>query len=345
MKIRDMFLLALSATVLAGFSETALAQQTNVETIKARGKVLCAIPNGARPGYAELDSANKWRGMDIDMCRAVAAALFNDPEAIDFKPLSWPQRFPALQTGEIDFISYTTTWILSRDTELGLQFSRPYYFGEVGVVAHADLNVTSLEELDGAAICVPSGTSFEKTLANWFSAHNLKYTPVSFENVNDVQKAYLERRCDAWMANQTQIATAVYIESDKPEDHVVLKETLSLDPNGYVVTATKIDLLDLLNWTINVMINAEEAGITSANVEERRASATDPVQAKLLGTAPGIGAGLKLGDDWAYNVIKHVGNYGEMWDRNLGANSPFKRKRGYNALVKDGGLHFPVSTD
>lgn len=345
MRIRSALMLTLSLAAWTGFTQNALSQQSNVEEIKARGKVLCAIPNGARPGYAELDAANQWRGMDIDMCRAVAAALFNDPQAIDFKPLSWPQRFPALQTGEIDFISYTTTWILSRDTELGLQFSRPYYFGEVGVVAHADLKVTSLAELDGAAICVPSGTTFEKTLASWFASRNLKYTPVSFENVNDVQKAYLERRCDAWMANKTQIATARFIESSSPDEHVVLEETLSLDPNAYVVTATKVDLLDLLNWTINVMINAEDAGITSANVDERRANATDPAQTKLLGTSPGIGAGLKLGDDWAYNVIKHVGNYGEMWDRNLGAGSPFKRERGYNALVANGGLHFPVSVD
>lgn len=338
--------LALSFLAALVTAEHAQAQQPALEQIKERGKVLCAIPNGARPGYAFLDSANRWAGMDIDMCRAVAAALFDNPDAIDFKPLSWPQRFPALQTGEVDFISYTTTWILSRDTELGLNFSRPYYFGEIGVVAYADLKVTSLTEMDGASICLPSGTTFEKTIASWFASHKMTFTAVTFENVNDVQKAYLERRCDAWMANKTQIQTARFIESKNPDDHVVLKEVLSLDPNGYVVTQSKTDLLDLLNWVINVMIDAEDRGITSANVDEMRTSAAgDAFVSKLLGVSPGMGTGLKLDDAWAYRVIKHLGNYGEMWDRNLGANSPFKRDRGYNALVKDGGLHYPVSID
>ncbi len=187
--------------------------------------------------------------------------------------------------------------------------------------------------------------ALEKTLAAWFSQRKMTYTAVTFENINDVQKAYLERRCDAWMANQTQIATARFLESKNPNDHVVLKESLSVDPNAYVITDGKTDLLDLLNWTVNVMIDAEEAGVTSANVDQMKASPPDAFVAKLLGASPGVGSGLKLKDDWAFNVIKHIGNYGEMWDRNLGTKSAFKRERGLNALARNGGLHYGVSLD
>ena len=314
-----------------------------LDDIKTKGFVQCGVTTGLA-GFAMPDANNNWTGMDVDFCRAVAAAIFNDPQKVKFTPLSAKERFTALQSGEVDLLSRNTTWTMSRDTSLGLKFAGVMYYDGQGFMVRKSMGIDSALKLDGATVCTQTGTTTELNLADYFKANNMKYQVVAMENDDEVRGAYEEGRCDIFTTDQSGLY-AERLALKNPDDHMVLPEIISKEPLGPLVRQGDDAWFNVVKWTYYALLTTEEFGITTANVEEMKAS-TNPEMKRILGvanedgSAAGFGTGIGLSEDWIVNIVKGVGNYGEIFERNVGANTPLKIARGKNALWNNGGLQY-----
>jgi general L-amino acid transport system substrate-binding protein len=311
-----------------------------LDAIKAKGFIQCGVNTGLA-GFGAPDDAGKWSGLDIDVCRGIAAAVFGDADAAKYTPLTAKERFTALQSGEIDVLSRNTTWTLTRDSALGLDFTGVTYYDGQGFMVPKNLGVKSALELDGASVCVQPGTTTELNLADYFRANNMSYEPVVIERLEEVRTAYQQGRCDVYTTDQSGLYAERTVLSN-PDEHVILPEVISKEPLGPVVRHGDHEWADIVRWTLYAMLEAEEYGISSANVDELKANATNPVIRRLLGSEGEMGQDLGLSNDWAYNTIKQVGNYGEIFEANVGQGTPLKIERGLNALWKDGGLQYAM---
>lgn len=325
-------LLAAGAVLALG---TAAAHADTLEDVKAKGVLACGVSQGL-PGFSNPDDQGNWTGLDVDYCRAMAAAIFGDASKVKFVPLSAKVRFTALQSGEVDVLSRNTTWTMSRDVNLGLEFVGVDYYDGQGFMVRKDLGVKSAKELNGAAICTNTGTTTELNASDYFRANGMDYTLVAFEKADEVVAAYDAGRCDVYTTDRSGLA-AQRVKLTDPEAHVVLPEIISKEPLGPSVRQGDAKWGDIARWTLNALINAEEAGITSKNVDEMKNSDNPDIR-RILGVEGDFGQQLGLSNDWAYNAIKQVGNYGEIYDRNVGPNTPLRLDRGVNALWKDGGI-------
>jgi general L-amino acid transport system substrate-binding protein len=327
------FILAL-AVVFAAQSATA---QTTLKAVKDRGILNCGA-HGSLAGFGLPDAQGKWTGLDVDVCRAIAAAVFNDPTKVKFVPLTAKDRFTALQSGEIDVLSRNTTWTLSRDTSLGLNFTGVDYYDGQGFMVHKSLKVNSALELNGASVCVQQGTTTELNLADYFRAHKMQLKTVTFATANEAVKAYDAGRCDSY----TTDASGLYAERlrlSNPDDNIVLPEIISKEPLGPVVRHGDDQWFDIVKWVLFAMINAEELGITQKNVDDMMKS-SNPAIKRFVGTEGNYGEQLGLTKDWAVRIVKAVGNYGEAFERNVGKGSPLKIDRGLNKLWNQGGIQY-----
>jgi general L-amino acid transport system substrate-binding protein len=328
-----------TAIALASLSLLAM-QPSSAQTlagVKERGQLICGA-NGTLAGFGMPDPQGNWTGFDVDFCRAIAAAIFNDPAKVKFVPLTAKDRFTALQSGEVDVLSRNTTWTLSRDTSLGLDFTAVTFYDGQGFMVHKALKVSSALELDDATICVQQGTTSELNLADYFRSHHMTFKSVTFATGDEALKAYESGRCDSY----TTDASGLYgerLQLADPGQSIVLPEIISKEPLSAVVRQDDNQWSDIVRWTHFAMVDAEELGIAKANVEEKKKS-DDPEAKRLLGAEGQYGDALGLGNDWAYRIIKHVGNYGESFERNLGQGSPLKIARGLNALWMKGGLQY-----
>jgi general L-amino acid transport system substrate-binding protein len=327
-------LIALGAAL--GLSSTAASAAT-LDDVKAKGFVQCGVNTGL-PGFAMPDDAGNWTGFDVDYCRAVAAAIFNDTEAVKFTPLSAKERFTALQSGEVDVLIRNTTWTMERDTALGLTFAGVNYYDGQGFMVRKDLGVSSVTELDGASICVQTGTTTELNMADYFRSHNIEYTPVVFEQLTETNQAYDSGRCDSLTTDASGLA-ATRLQLANPDEHMILPEIISKEPLGPVVRQGDEQWFSIVKWTHFALLNAEELGVTQANAEEMKSSENPSIR-RLLGTEGTFGESIGLGNDWAVNAIKSVGNYGEIFARNIGVDTPLALERGLNAQWTDGGIQY-----
>lgn len=342
--IRKLLALLIPAAMALGLAAPAPAAAGTLDTIKERGKLLCTGHNGSYLGFAEVDDKGKWKGFDIEFCKALATAILGSPDKLQVIPVSWAQRFPAIQSGDIDVIIKVTGWTMSRDTELGLQYSRPYFLGPFLLMTRKDLGAKSAEDLAGGVFCVNAGTTVERVLADYMESKGIEYESLTFEKGEELRAALYAGRCDA-LPGFGPFLAATRANAPNPDDFVYLDDTLALEPEGIVVRQGDDDFLDVINWMVSALIMAEENGITQANVDEMRANPKSATMERLLGVSPGIGKRLGLSDDWAYNVIKAVGNYGEIYERTIGSGSPYKMPRGLNKLWRSGGLLYPLVLD
>ncbi len=338
-------LLSFALGAAASIAAVTAAQAGTLDDVRQKGFVQCGVSQGLI-GFSFPDEQNNWNGMDVDFCRAVAAVVFNDPTKVKFTPLSAKERFTALQSGEIDILSRNTTWTMSRDTSLGLKFAGVMYYDGQGFLINAKKypDVTSAAQLSGASVCTQTGTTTELNLADYFKSNNMEYKLVAFEKNEEALAAYKDGRCDVYTTDQSGIY-AERLKLPNPEENVVLPEIISKEPLGPVVRQGDDAWFNVVKWTYFALVNAEELGITSKNIEEMKTSKNPEVQrllgvANADGSAAGFGTGLGLEESWAENAIKAVGNYGEIFDRNVGPNTPLKIARGKNALWKDGGLQY-----
>jgi general L-amino acid transport system substrate-binding protein len=330
-------LAASAAVVLLLASGSAFAGKT-LDAVKAKGFIQCGVSQGL-PGFSNPDTSGNWTGIDVDVCRAVAAAVFGDATKVKYTPLSAKERFTALQSGEVDLLSRNTTWTLTRDTSTGLDFTGVTYYDGQGFLVKKTLNVTSAKQLNGATVCVQSGTTTELNLQDYFRTNNLQYTPVVFEKADETIAAYDSGRCDVFTDDQSGLY-AERLKLKSPDDHIVLADIISKEPLGPVVRKGDQEWGDIVRWALFAMVGAEEEGITSANVDQLKASSQNPDIRRVLGVEGDIGKELGVSNDWVVNIVKQVGNYGEIFDRNVGDKSPLKIKRGLNALWKNGGLQY-----
>ncbi|WP_217358700.1 amino acid ABC transporter substrate-binding protein [Thalassococcus sp. S3] len=321
----------------------AAAESATVKQIEDRGTMLCSGHNGSYFGFVEVNDRNEWKGLDIDICRALTTAILGDPNKVQIVPLSWAQRFPALQSGDVDIIIKATGWTMGRDTELGLQFSLPYFFGGTQFMAHGDLGISEAKDLEGGTICVEAGTTIERIAANYMKTIDVDHTIVSYEKASELRAAYLANRCDAFAGWGPNLAVLRATEIDNPDAHVILDDQLSSEPISAAMRQGDEEFVDVVNWMLSALLIAEEEGVTMANVEEMAATPPNPRVARLLGVDPGMGERLGLRDTWAKEMIAAVGNFGEIYDRNLGEGSPYKLDRGLNNLWSHGGvLYAPI---
>jgi general L-amino acid transport system substrate-binding protein len=311
-----------------------------LDAIMAKGYIQCGVSTGLA-GFSNPDDAGNWSGLDVDVCRAVAAALFGDPEAVRYTPLTATERFTALQSGEVDVLSRNTTWTLTRDTALGLDFTGVTYYDGQGFMAPSALGVKSALELDGASVCVQPGTTTELNLADYFRANNMSYEPVVIERLEEVRTAYDQGRCDVYTTDQSGLYAERTVLTN-PDDHIILPEVISKEPLGPVVRQGDQAWGDIVRWTLYAMLEAEELDVTSQNVDDQKANATNPNIRRLLGVEGDMGEALGLPNEWAYNVIKQVGNYSEIFEANVGQGTPLKIERGLNALWSEGGLQYAM---
>ena len=328
-------------TFVAGAALLAVAGTANAGTlddVKAKGFVQCGVNGAGLLGFAAADDQGNWKGFDVDYCRAVAAAVFGDATKVKFTPLNATERFTALQSGEIDLLARNTTWTMDRDTKLGLLFAGVNYYDGQGFMVKKSLNVASAKDLSGASVCVQTGTTTELNLADYSKVNNLDLKPVVFEKQPEADAAYDSGRCDAYTTDASGLYS-IRLKLTAPDDHMVLPEIISKEPLGPVVRQGDDVWYNVVKWTHYALLNAEELGVTQANVDEMKNS-TDQSVRRLLGVDGTFGEGAGLKNDWAYNVIKAVGNYGESFDRNVGTGSPLKIARGLNALWNKGGIQY-----
>ncbi|KAB2851279.1 MAG: amino acid ABC transporter substrate-binding protein [Hyphomicrobiaceae bacterium] len=325
-----------AAVALAGATGVANAQAT-LEKVKQRGTVACGVAPGL-PGFSNPDDKGNWTGLDVDFCRAMAAAIFGDPKKVTFKPLTAKERFTALQSGEVDLLSRNTTWTMGRDSAMGLTFAGVMFYDGQGFMAKKSLKITSAKQLNGASICVATGTTTELNLADYFRANKMTYKTVVFEKDTELLAAYEAGRCDAWTTDSSGLY-AELLKLKKPADHVVLPEIISKEPLGPVVRQGDFQFFTLTKWVYYALLTAEELGVTQANVDEMKKS-TNPDIKRLVGTEGEFGKPIGLTQDWAARIIKGVGNYGEIYERNVGVKSPLKIARGINNLWTKGGLQY-----
>src|SRR5713226_430712 len=313
-----------------------------LDAVKTRGALICGVAAGGLAGFMMADSQGKWKGLDVDVCRAVAATIFGDSEKVKYVPLSAQQRFTALQSGEVDMLSNNTTWTLTRDTALGLDFTAVTYYDGQGFMVNKKLGVKTAKELNGATVCVAPGTTTELNLADYFRANKMSFKPVVIEKVDDIRAAFFSGRCDVYTTDASGLYATRAANVPAPataEDFIILPEIISKEPLAPAVRHGDNQFADIVRWTQYAMIEAEEYGITSSNVDEMLKSENPSIK-RILGLTPSMGNALGVDDKWVYNIVKQVGNYGEAFDRNLGAGSPLKIDRGINKLWTEGGLQY-----
>ena len=297
----------------------------------------CGVTTGVA-GFSVPDSRGQWTGIDVDVCRGIAAAVLGDATKVKFVPLTTQQRFTALQSGEVDILARVTTWNLSRDTQLALAFGPITVYDGQGFLVPKSLGVKSAKELNGATVCVQPGTTTEVNLADWFRANGMQFKPVVIEKLDEVEAAFFAGRCDVYTSYSAGLASIRATRAGNPDDYVILPERISKEPIAAAVRQGDDEWYDISRWVVFAMIEAEEKGISSQNVDEMLKS-PDPDVKRILGVTPGNGKALGgLDEKWAYNAVKQVGNYGEIYDRNLGKGSPLKLDRGLNELWTKGGL-------
>ena len=325
------------ALTLAVCLSAQVASAQTLKTVKDRGALSCGVGQGL-PGFSSPDDKGNWTGLDVDICRAVAAAVFNDASKVKFVPLSAKDRFTALQSGEIDVLSRNTTWTLSRDTSLGANFTGVTYYDGQGFLVKKSLKASSALELNGASVCVTTGTTTEQNLADYFKGNNLKYEVVAFGTADETIKAYESGRCDVFTSDVSQLY-AERLKLANPADHAVLPEVISKEPLGPMVRHGDDQWFDLVKWTLFAMLDAEELGVTQNNVDEM-AKSDKPELKRAFGTDGNLGEQLGLTKDWVSRIVKAVGNYGESFDRNVGAGSRLGIARGLNNLWNKGGIQY-----
>src|SRR5438874_1387641 len=328
-------LAAVGFVAVFGFAGTAEAGPT-LDKIKQGGSITCGVPTGV-PGFAQPDSQGKYTGFDVDICRALSAAIFGEPDKVKYVPLTAQQRFTALQSGEVDILSNNTTWTLQRDTDLGFNFGPVVFYDGQGFMVAKKLGVKTGKELNGATICVAPGTTTELNLADYFRGNKMEFKPVVIEKIDEIYAAFFSGRCDVMTGDASALAAQRIGRASNPDDYIVLTERISKEPLAPVVRHGDEEWHDIVDWVVYALFEAEEKGITQKNVDEMAKSEAPDIK-RMLGVTPGMGKALNLDEKWAYNAIKAVGNYGEIFDRHLGLNPPLKIERGYNSLWTKGGL-------
>ncbi|MBL0687008.1 MAG: amino acid ABC transporter substrate-binding protein [Sulfurospirillum sp.] len=326
--------LLLIATIFIGMQATAGV----LEDTKKQGFVKCGV-DGGLPGFSEILSGGVYKGIDVDGCRSVAAAVLGDASKVKYIALNAKERLTALQSGEIDVLYRNTTWTQSRDTSLGLNFAGVNYYDGQGFMVRKSLNVSSAKELDGASVCLQTGTTTELNVADYFRTNGMKYKTVSYDTNDQVVSSYENGRCDILTSDASQLY-GLKTKLKDPAKHIVLPEIISKEPLGPVVRQGDDEWFNIVKWSYNAVVAAEELGVTSANVDKLKTSTKSPAIKRLLGTEGKMGANLGLNADFAYQIIKQVGNYGEIFERNIGINTSLKMERGINALWTNGGLQY-----
>jgi general L-amino acid transport system substrate-binding protein len=328
-------ILPMGAFLLLLFSHVENVSAQTAAAIVKKGFLQCGVNTGLA-GFSQPDSKGEWRGIDVDLCRSVAAAVFGDAKRVRFTPLTSQQRFTAIQSGEIDILSRNTTWTISRDVGLGLNFGGVNYYDGQGFMIAKKRKIKSATQLDGAAVCVQPGTTTELNLADYFRAKNMKFKPVVIEKMEEVLNAYFAGRCDVYTTDVSGLISARVSRAANPDDHVILPEVISKEPLGPAVRQGDDQWFDIVKWSLFAMIDGEELGLTSKNID-RQVKSANPVVQRFVGAAGEFGKMLGVDKRWAYNIIKQVGNYGESFERNL---TPLGVDRGVNKLWKEGGLMY-----
>ncbi|MCL4764779.1 MAG: amino acid ABC transporter substrate-binding protein [Hyphomicrobiaceae bacterium] len=324
---------ALAVTV----SSAALAQARTLDAVKQRGALNCAV-NVGLAGFSNPDDKGNWTGMDVDYCKAIAAAVLGDPAKVKYVPTTAKERFTALQSGESDVLIRNTTWTLGRDSSLGLSFVGVNYYDGQGFLAKKALGVSSAKELNGATVCVQTGTTTELNLADFFRRSKMTYQPVVFEKAEECLQAYQAGRCDVYTTDASGLY-AQRLQMQKPDEHIVLPEIISKEPLGPSVRQGDSQWFTIVKWVHYALLNAEELGVTKANIDQMMTSSNPEIR-RFVGVEGDFGKGMGLENDWAVKAIKAVGNYGEIFDRNVGKGSRIKIERGLNALWTDGGIQY-----
>jgi len=322
--------------ILTGIMATpAMAGQT-LDAVKQRGTLRCGVSTGVA-GFSAPDNKGQWHGLDVDVCRAVAAAVLRDPNKVTYTPLNAQQRFTSLQSGQIDILSRNTTWTLTRDASQGMHVAAVTYYDGQGFLVPKKLKITSAKQLRNAQVCVQAGTTTEKNLADYARSQGLPMKPVVFDTFEGAFKAFFSGRCQAYTTDASGLASVRNKEAPNPDDYVILPELISKEPLGPMVKRGDDEWLAVVKWSVFALIEAEELGVTQANIDMQRKS-VDPAIQRFVGTGEDMGKLLGLDKDWAYRIVKSVGNYGEVFERNVGAQSPLKLQRGLNRLWKQGGI-------
>ena len=321
--------------LLAILATPAFAQQSTLDSVRSKGFVQCGVNTGLA-GFSQPDSKGVWKGIDVDLCRAVAAAVFGDSNKVRYTPLTAQQRFTALQSGEVDILARNTTWTITRDTSLGLNFVGVNYYDGQGFMVHRKLNVKSAKQLNGATVCVQPGTTTELNLADYFRANKMTFKPVVIEKMEEVLNAYFAGRCDVYTTDHSGLIATRASRAPKPEEHIILPEIISKEPLGPAVRHGDDRWFDVVKWSMFAMLEAEEMGLNSKNID-KEASSTNPAVQRVVGSTGDVGKMLGIDNKWAFNIIKQVGNYGESFDANL---KPLGFERGLNRLWNQGGLMY-----
>ena len=327
-----------TAAALSALCASAQTQSSTVDTIKKRGQLVCGVSQGSA-GLSLADNQGRWSGLDVDFCKAFAAAVLNAPDKVRYVPLSSQQRFPALQSGEIDVLNRNTTVTSGRDAGMNVTAPAIVFYDGQGFMVPKKLGVKSAKDLDGAQVCVQPGTSNEQNLVDWFATHKMQYRAVVIENLVELEKAFYAGRCDVYLSDASTLAASRSSRAGNAEDFVILPERVNKSPLSPWVRDSDSQWIDIVKWTVHAVVTAEELGITAKNIDSF-SNSRDPQVRRLLGLDAGIGKSFGLSDKWAYNVIKAVGNYGEIWERNVGLKTPLKLERGQNALWNKGGLFY-----
>jgi general L-amino acid transport system substrate-binding protein len=335
-KLVVMSLVVVAVTALGGAAQAG----PTLDKVKAAGQISCGVGTGIA-GFGAPDSQGHWAGFNIDICRALSAAIFGTADKVKYVPLTAQQRFTALQSGEVDLLSNNTTDTLQRDTDLGLNFAPVVFYDGQGFMVAKKLGVKSAKELGGATICVQPGTTTELNLADYFRANKMEFKPVVIEKRDEVLNAFFSGRCDVYTSDSSALNADRLSQAPNPDDYVILPERISKEPLAPVVRHGDDQWDDIVRWVVYALIEAEERGITTKNVDDM-AKSDDPNVKRMLGVTPGMGKALGLDEKWAYNEIKLVGNYGEIFDRNLGKDTELKFERGLNDLWKRGGLLYAM---
>ena len=338
--IKQLSRLTLGALVAAG-AMTAMPAHAGktLDAIKARGQVICGVNTGLA-GFSAADSKGEWSGLDVDICRAIAAATLGDASKVKWVPLTAQQRFTALQSGEVDILSRNTTWTLTRDASLGLNFTTVTFYDGQGFMVPTKLKVKSAKQLKGATVCVQSGTTTEKNLTDYSRANNLNMKPIVFEKQEATTGAYFAGRCAVLTTDASGLASIRTKEAKDPNEHVILPELISKEPLGPVVRRGDDEWFAIAKWMIYGLLEAEEFGLTQANVEQQQKTSQDPVVMRIVGSSEDTGKLLGLDKDWMVRAVKAVGNYGEIYERNVGPKTALNLPRGTNALWTKGGLMY-----
>ena len=332
--MKKLLKLSLATAMVCGV----VANAGTLDNVKKDGYLKCGVSTGL-PGFAEVGANKKWKGIDVDMCRSVAAAVLGDASKVKIVPLTAKERFTALQSGEIDLLSRNTTWTQSRDTTLGVNFAGVNFYDGQGFLVNKKLGVNSAKQLNGASVCITAGTTTELNLAEYFKLNGMKYSPITYDTADQVRKGFESGRCDLITSDSSQLY-AIRTQLAQPSAYKVLPEIISKEPLGPLVRQGDDEWFNIVKWSLNALKTAEEKGLTSANVDKMAQTTKDPEVKRLLGTEGNLGKNLHLDAKWGYNIVKQVGNYGESFERNVGMDSPLKIKRGLNALWTKGGLQY-----